>query len=268
MGRTNPETASNKAGNAVLLAQAEAVRAYPELGRSGSAFNLAFLARVSRARMEKPLLFTFDRWPIILANEVADAGIPAVGTDSFQLPSSQRQLLPSSSEWQFLKVYRDGDDIVVPHAVATVFGHDTELNVRDPQDSGRCASGRGTLQNPGLLGCALPVSGAHRSTAGSAFAKLPNLPWFSSVIVTHAGRSITVELVDNGPSAPGMKDPVPAGIDLTPAACIALGISIDDIRNNRAAFDVSYRLPGAGRQMTWPYGDTASATVRRDVAMR
>ena len=158
-----------------------------------------------------------------------------------------RVLLPSESEWRFLKVYREGDDIVVPDAVATVFGWDTNLGVRDPDDNGECASGRSTKDHPGLMGCALPVSISRRSTRGSAFPKVPKLPWFSQVVVTHNGKSITVELVDNGPSAPPPNDPAPAGIDLTPAACLALGASVEDIRRNRVAFNVSFRLPGAGK---------------------
>src|SRR5205085_12316688 len=50
-----------------------------------------------------------------------------------------RLLLPSEPEWRFLKVYREGDDIIVPDAVATVFGWDTNLGVRDPDDNGECA---------------------------------------------------------------------------------------------------------------------------------
>ena len=165
-----------------------------------------------------------------------------------ELPvADARMLLPSESEWRFLKVYRDGDDIVVPDAVATVFGWDTDLGVRDPDDNGECASGKSTRSNPGILGCALRVSTARRSTRGSAFPKMPTLPWLSPVIVTHNGKSITVEMIDNGPSAPPPGDPAPAGIDLTPAACLALGSSVDDIRRNRVAFKVSFRLPGGGK---------------------
>lgn len=155
--------------------------------------------------------------------------------------------LPSEPEWNFLQAYQQGDDVVVHHTTATAFGHDTELGVTDPNDNGRCASGRGTRANPGIMGCALPVSLARRSTVGSPFAKIPGLPWFSKVEVTHKGKSITVQLIDNGPSAPAPGDPVPAGIDLTPAACLALGIPLKDIRGNRAVFAVSFRLLGAGR---------------------
>ena len=136
---------------------------------------------------------------------------------------------------------------MVPDAIATVLGWDTSLGVRDPDDNGECASGRGTRDHPGILGCALPVSASRKSTRGSAFPKVPTLPWFSRVIVTRASKSIAVELIDNGPSAPPANDPAPAGIDLAPAACLALGIPLEDIRRNRVAFDVSFRLRGAGQ---------------------
>jgi len=161
--------------------------------------------------------------------------------------SEGRVLLPSEPEWRFLKVYREGDDIVVPDAIATVFGWDTALGIRDPDDNGECSSGKSTKDHPGLMGCALPVSEARRSTRGSAFPKVPGLPWLTKVVVARGGKTITVELVDNGPSAPPPNDPEPAGIDLTPAACLALGSSLEDIRRNRVAFKVSFRLPGAGR---------------------
>lgn len=164
-----------------------------------------------------------------------------------EAPTDSRVLLSSGPEWRFLKVYREGDDIIVPDAIATVFGWDTDLGVHDPDDNGECASGRGTRANPGILGCALPVSISRPSTRGSAFPKIPKIPWFAQVVVTCGGKSITLELIDNGPSAPEPNDPVPAGIDLTPAACIALGASIDDVRRNRVSLTVSYRLPGAGK---------------------
>ena len=164
------------------------------------------------------------------------------------LPTGLRRL-PSNPEWSFLRAYQDGADVVVHHTIATVFGHDTKLDVKDPNDNGRCASGRGTWANPGLLGCALPVSVARRSTLGSPFARLSGLSWFSQVEVTYQGRTITVQLIDNGPSAPKSGDSVPAGIDLTPAACLALGIPLENIRANRVSFPVSFRVLGAGQRM-------------------
>lgn len=155
--------------------------------------------------------------------------------------------LPSGPEWHFLQAYQQGADVVVHHTTATVFGHDTKLGVTDPNDNGRCASGRGTHANPGIMGCALPVSLARRSTVGSPFARIPGLPWFTQVEVTYRGRTITVQLIDNGPSAPKIGDKIPAGIDLTPAACLALGIPLENIRANRVSFPVSFRVLGAMR---------------------
>ncbi|MBE2282865.1 MAG: hypothetical protein IAE77_05330 [Prosthecobacter sp.] len=157
--------------------------------------------------------------------------------------------LPCSAEWNFLGACRDGMDIAVQRTMATVFGHDTSLGVIDPNDNGRCASGRGTWANPGILGCALPVSLARRSTMGSPFAQLAGLPWFTQVEVTYRGRTITVQLIDNGPSAPKSGDRIPAGIDLTPAACLALGIPLEDIRANRVSFPVSFRVKNVIRPM-------------------
>jgi hypothetical protein len=82
---------------------------------------------------------------------------------------------------------------------------------------------------------------------GSPFAQRAGLPWFSRVEVTYRGRTITVQLIDNGPSVPKAGDRIPAGIDLTPAACLALGIPLEDIRANRVSFPVSFRVLGAAR---------------------
>ena len=226
-----------------LSVQLEAMAKYPELGRAGSPFNREFLARMWHHAAGDRTVFQNERWPVALADEIAAAGFPSVGVSATK--AGTRLLLPSAPEWRFLKVYREGSDIVVPSAIATVFGWDTRLGVIDPNDRGGCASGRHTRTNPGLLGCALPVSILHPSTVGSPFPKVPRLPWFFPVVVTHNGKSVTVQLIDNGPAAPVPNDSVPAGIDLTPAACLALGISIDDIRRNRPAFKVSFRLPGA-----------------------
>ena len=45
-----------------------------------------------------------------------------------------------------------------------------------------------------------------------------------------------------------MNLPEPGSRKLTlNAACLALGAAIEDIRRNRVAFKVSFRLPGAGK---------------------
>ncbi len=231
-------------------AQIEAMLRHPELAKQGSAFHGEFIARVQRRLAQDSAFFKDDRWPLALAEEVVAAGFPSMGkpgrVDS-QATASRGTPLSSAPEWRFLRTYREGSDLVVPHAIATVFGWDPKLRVRDPNDNGKCASGCHTRDNPGILGCALPVSSARRSTLGSPFARISGLPWFSPVVVTYKGRSVLVQLIDNGPSAPAVNDLVPAGIDLTPAACLALGISLEDIRRNKLAIPVSFRLLGAGR---------------------
>jgi hypothetical protein len=184
----------------------------------------------------------------VLAQKEVSRTKPKAPVATAAKPSSfPSHRLPSTAEWSFLCAYQQGADVVVHRTMATVFGHDTSLGVIDPNDNGRCASGRGTWANPGILGCALPVSLARRSTMGSPFAQLAGLPWFSRVEVTYRGRTITVQLIDNGPSVPKAGDRIPAGIDLTPAACLALGIPLEDIRANRVSFPVSFRVLGAAR---------------------
>lgn len=187
---------------------------------------------------------------LAMRKESPKPALPMAKTPSLSATSGSSfplRRLPSSSEWKFLCAYQQGRDVIVHHTIATVFGHDTSLGVKDPNDNGRCASGRGTEANPGILGCALPVSLARRSTVGSPFAQLAGLPWFTKVEVTYRGRTITVQLIDNGPSAPKSSDKIPAGIDLTPAACLALGIPLESIRANRVSFPVSFRVKGAMR---------------------
>ena len=238
-----------------LPAQLAAMKKYPELSRYGSPFNREFLQRVARYTENDPAFLQNANWPLAVADEVAASGVASstVAPESMAgcVPTPGRVRLPSWPEWNFLKAYREGDDIVVPNAIATVFGWDSRLGVRDPNDNGDCASGYGTRSHPGILGCALPVSIARRSTIGSPFPKYPWLPWLSAVEVTCNGRSITVPLIDNGPSAPTSGDRIAAGIDLTPAACLALGVPLEDIRRNRVAVSVSFRLPGAARRVAW-----------------
>ncbi len=228
---------------ATTAARSEATAKHPELSRAGSPFNREFLARMRCYQGENPAYFENTRWPLALADEVAAAGFPSV--NETEVPSRVR--LPAAPEWRFLNAYREGGDVIVNNTVATVFGWDSKLAVRDPNDNGKCASGLHTMSNPGLLGCALPVSLQRRSTAGSPFAKMQRLPWFTPVVVTYKGKSITVPLIDNGPSMPSRYDSAPAGIDLTPAACLALGASLEDIRRNRVAFSVSFRIPSVAR---------------------
>ncbi|MGC3991447.1 MAG: hypothetical protein QM796_17535 [Chthoniobacteraceae bacterium] len=57
----------------VKEAQLEALRRYPALGVSGSRFNGEFLARYKRYQQNNPNYFLDPSWPIILADETANA---------------------------------------------------------------------------------------------------------------------------------------------------------------------------------------------------
>ncbi len=125
----------------------------------------------------------------------------------FLMSNETRQKLP----WT-MRV--DGDDLVIEGGKATAFG-----GANDPKDDGRTASGVSTRANPGLIGCALPMSGFEHvhSTAASP---IPRLPWGTKVIVHDplgdSGSAILCELIDIGPSL--NVDGGSHAIDLTVAA--------------------------------------------------
>lgn len=127
-----------------------------------------------------------------------------------------------SEGWPF-EVRVVGADLVIDGTTATWFGGDA-----DPDDNGETASGVRTKGNRGVMGCALPVVGGHRSTKGSPLAfpapgMRPGIPWKTPVEVTYGGKSITVPLLDNGP-AKWVQNSGEGGkaIDLTPAAMAEL----------------------------------------------
>jgi hypothetical protein len=108
-----------------------------------------------------------------------------------------------------------GDDLKVSNVVSTWFG-----GPDDPSDNGLTASGVSTRDNPGLLGCALPMNGFHNArTDGSP---IPRLPWQTPVRVKNLQtcKERTFLLIDLGPSKFA---PSHAAIDLTKAAFAALG---------------------------------------------
>lgn len=159
------------------------------------------------------------------------------------ISSSAPAVLRGDGRYEFTALV-EGDDLVVRGVQATWFG-----GADDPQDDGETASGVSTRLHPELLGCALPMDG-FRATAGSP---LPRLPWRTTrVLVTRPanGRSVTVELVDLGPSAPPRAH---AAIDLTVAAFRALGGSL-----RAGVLDVDYRILGGARHL--PSHPTASVT--------
>ncbi len=145
----------------------------------------------------------------------------------------------SKPGWNF-EVLIDGDDLVVNNTAATWFGGDN-----DSQDNGLTASGVHTAGNPQCMGCALPVIVRDAegklmvSTYDSPLAVEPHIPWKTQVKVTRAGVSITVPLIDNGPTKSSGH-----GIDLTQAAFRALGVPL---RSGVAL--VSYRVIGGAKYL-------------------
>lgn len=106
---------------------------------------------------------------------------------------SGNRILKGDGTWPWTAEV-DGDDIVVRNAKATWFG-----GASDPEDNGETASGVSTKGNPKILGCALPMDGfkAVKSTKGSP---IPRLPWKMLVEVSHNGSTLSVPVIDIGPS--------------------------------------------------------------------
>jgi len=108
------------------------------------------------------------------------------------------------------------NDIVVRNVSATWFG-----GPNDASDNGQTASGVSTVDNPNLMGCALPMDGFnHPKTDGSP---IPRLPWNTMVRVTNRDTEgeISLPLIDLGPSKFA---PSHAAIDLTESAFQSLGV--------------------------------------------
>jgi hypothetical protein len=129
----------------------------------------------------------------------------------------------------------DGDDLVVENVKCTYFG-----GADDPMDNGSTASGLSTIENPNILGCALPMDKAGSpKTDGSP---IPFLEYRKTqVVVKNLANSkvTTVPLIDLGPSKFAKS---PAAIDLTKAAFTALGA---DLRVGLIRVD--YRVLGAAK---------------------
>ena len=77
--------------------------------------------------------FENEKWPLLLTDKVATAGFPPTeaiaaplratrAADGARPQTHTQMLLPSAPEWRFLRGYREGNDIVIPQAVATAFG--------------------------------------------------------------------------------------------------------------------------------------------------
>ena len=73
-----PTKKESPAPDTTAAAQAEAVKKYPALGEAGSQFNVEFVARVRRHAAADRAIFKNERWPLVMADEVAAAGLPSV----------------------------------------------------------------------------------------------------------------------------------------------------------------------------------------------
>ena len=131
------------------------------------------------------------------------------------------------------------EDLVVRGQKATWFG-----GADDPMDDGRTASGISTIANTAFLGCALPMDLGRKKNNPCAGSPFPRLPWFTAVVVTNlaTGKTLTVKLIDLGPSAPPRAT---AAIDLTQAAFRALGGKLKD-----GIMRVDFRVPGGSKLIT------------------
>lgn len=142
--------------------------------------------------------------------------------------------LPSSPEWGWLKVTREGDDLVVRGVRATNFGHK-----RDSEDSGVGSCGWETANNPDVpvvaLPCKIKIGRLAKQFGGSP---IPQLRVKSPardgqkvrVFCPATGKSVVAELADQGPSLyvveGGKRRYLKTAIDLSEATVRALGLTL------------------------------------------
>lgn len=133
-----------------------------------------------------------------------------------------------------LSVRIDGPDLVVDSTQASWFG-----GSNDPQDNGETASGISTRNNPGILGCALPMRylGSDGPTRlAMAGSPIPMLPYRTTFVeVTHGTQMQRLELIDIGPARK-----TGHGIDITIAAFESFGYQL-----SKGLIPVSYRILNA-----------------------
>lgn len=144
-----------------------------------------------------------------------------VGTATASTMQTPRTLTGSRYPWTVQVV---GDDLIVTNQRATWFGG--EADVKSGQDDGETASGINTVRNPHYMGCALPMDFHRSHNNPCAGSPLPAIPWLTEVEVTcpATNRTVTVRLIDLGPSAPPVAH---AAIDLMQDAFVALGGNLD-----------------------------------------
>ncbi len=82
---------------AAVSAQVEAIAKHPELGKAGSDFHREFIARFRRYRTEQPAFFADANWPMKLADEVTNSGIPSVAPARPMVPASDGQNQPGTT---------------------------------------------------------------------------------------------------------------------------------------------------------------------------
>jgi N-acetylmuramoyl-L-alanine amidase/Bacterial SH3 domain len=143
-------------------------------------------------------------------SQYVSAGASQPSGSAPSLPPANGTVLRGDGSFSFMARVV-GDDIEVDGVTGTWFG-----GANDPDDNGQTASGVSTRDNPGIIGCALPMDGAGSlSTDGSP---IPKLPWRTEVDVTNVDSKKTlhgVPLIDLGPSKSAGSH---AAIDLTQKA--------------------------------------------------
>ena len=133
----------------------------------------------------------------------------------FPKKKKEMERIPSSDKWKHVELWKDGDDLVLKNAKVTAFGG-WEDEIDGKQYGGNTASGVSTL-DADLMGCALPRNYTGKSKANKdALGGSPipaTLPFLTTVIVTHDGKTAKTKFVDVGPAAK-----VKTALDLTVAA--------------------------------------------------
>lgn len=140
----------------------------------------------------------------------------------FAVEANGSRILTGAPGWKFSAMI-EGADIVLRDVTATWFG-----GVDDPLDNGETSSGIST-RALGVMGCALPLVADHPSTHGSPIAfpgarKLaPGIPWFTECEISYEGKTVRLEVIDNGPARSAGD-----ACDLTQAAfkAVAPGVSL------------------------------------------
>jgi hypothetical protein len=148
-----------------------------------------------------------------------------------------RELVGDGTWAGVLRVFVDGDDLVVQNVKATCWGSDD-----DPMDNGVSASGLNTRDHPEYLGISLPMrvptqSSALKKAIGGS--PIPKLPWHTPVkVYSHStGKIVYGSLIDIGPAKWSGH-----GIDLMNSVVKALGLNVDD-----GVFAVDFRIIGGAK---------------------